>query len=218
MIRAAMQAIRRMLRSLQLGFVPFLALLLWYSWCPNNRLIQIVAACVLAGAAIAAAVRSLRKSQERAVALGWAGLVIVLSIIRATDDLPDVRMEYIWTLLGVAVFSGGVLIVGLVRAAARVEPAIGRSGGPIRGTCRLAYRLVFPAWLSMPFVWLTLNQFRRLTYNGDHPNETHYYIIRVEDYISQAMLILFAGSLIAGLYWLIRWNVRNRGVRTSTSV
>jgi hypothetical protein len=196
------------LKTLAIQAIP-LAILLVHPWRGSPRVVSLAAIGLLVAVAFGIVVRSLRARRPAAAPIGWATLVSAVAAILATEQfVMDLNLDLIYVLFFVSLAGGSVLLVGAVRSLINVDPPVSLERGLARAVGTLAYRLVVPAFLSMPFVWMTLNQFRRVTYDYNS-DELSYLVVRTQGYLSWPTLALLPLACGVAVHWAVRW-IRSR--------
>jgi hypothetical protein len=148
---------------------------------------------LLVGTSLVIVARAFRTGSVAAVPIGWAVLVINEGVVGVTDEFPyPYGMALVYVIFFVSLIGALVLTLAMVRSLINVAPPVRLEPSLVKRIGILAYRLVFPAFLSMPLVWMMLNQLRRLSYpfNGGEPNEFHGLVIAAQNYVWWMLLLL----------------------------
>lgn len=190
------KTIGKTLRTVSLQGVPLVLLLLRPLWAAQSTSLMLTVIAVLVGSSLLVVWRSARRGRVLAVPIAWAVLALNEGVVGAIDEfLLPYSLGWVYMLFSVSVVGILILIFGVVRLLA---PSTS-SQHIIVSVAVLAYRLVIPAFLAMPLVWMILNQLRRLSYpfSGGEPGEFHFRVIQAQGYVLWAMLLLL--PLAAGV-------------------
>jgi hypothetical protein len=129
-----------------------------------------------------------------------------VAVVLVTEQFEfDVNLDLLYILFLVSLIGGSVLTFGIVQSLINADPAVNLDRGLVSSLGKVAYRFVVPAFLSMPFVYLTLSQFHRASYNGANPNEFHFLIGEAKEYILWTTLALLPFACGVMVYWIVRW-------------
>lgn len=178
------------LKTVSLQGIPLVLLLLRPLWMVQSTVLMLAVIACLVGASLLIVWRSFGTGLAAAVPIGWAVLAVNEGAVGIIDEfLLPYSLGFVYVLF--AVSAVGILILTFGVARLLISPTTSPRSA-VATVAALAYRLVVPAFLAMPLVWMLLNQLRRLSYSfeGGEPNEFHFRVIQAQGYVWWALLLL----------------------------
>ncbi|MEI9976992.1 MAG: hypothetical protein WDO73_36030 [Ignavibacteriota bacterium] len=195
--------IGKTLKNVSLEGIPVILLLLRPLWMAQSTFLMVAVIGLLVGASLLVVWRSSGTGRALAVPIGWAVLALNEGVVGIVDEfLLPYSLGFVYVLFSVTAVGVLFLTFGVVRL---LLPSMNspRSAATV---VTLAYRLVIPALLAMPLVWMLLNQLRRLSYSftGGEPNEFHFRVTQAQGYVWWALLLLLPFAFGVTMHSVLR--------------
>ena len=192
------------IRSVSIQGIPLVLLPLRPLWTMQSTFLMLAVIGLLVGSSLLVVWSSVRTGKARAVPIGWAVLALNEGAVEILDEFSlPYRLGWVWVLFSVSAVGILILILGVVRL---LIPSTNSLPSVFATVSALAYRLVVPAFLAMPLVWMILNQLRRLSYSfeGGSLTEFHFRVIQAQGYVWLALLLLLPLALAVGIHSIFR--------------